>query len=475
MTLLERSAHLFHSLVSKQAGVFELTTPVRRLKLELSGGQVLGADGIPELMEGLPELAGMTLSGNLAKDLNLALTQGVGYEQAASTASANLGRVLVVQLGHPMAETSFTPAPPSPGAWPLQTSLVHMVRTALRETRDAETVAQRLGDSMDHVIVRTGVPSEPFALDPVALRTLGGARGGSLGELLLHSGRGVPSRTRSAWLALDLLLHLGLLASTERAAPPVKETRPPARPVSQVAPPPKRKQEKREKTLREYEDLDLSTLDAEPAPVITPREEAPGHVIEGPPQRSTEQELWYGIQDLTPEDEDEEDPFGLFSGTGSDESLIEPDPQDLTGEFIWAEEGHKEDAWAQRVAERTVAVPEVSLAQLQHLPARFRTMNPLEVLGLEPGDTVTFATVREAYEQRFAQFDPAAWAASGPEAGAWAAQARAYVSAAYRKAQTQEGVEKYAARWRADPDDPPTDLEAAYEEEDTAPVVFEES
>jgi len=94
-------------------------------------------------------------------------------------------------------------------------------------------------------------------------------------------------------------------------------------------------------------------------------------------------------------------------------------------------------------------------------------MNPLEVLGLEPGDTVSVATVRESYEQRFTQFDPEAWRASGDEASSWAAQARAYVSAAYRKVQTVEGIERYASRWREEQRTAPLALDEVFDDEDT--------
>ena len=506
MSLHIRTAHLFAPLISRQSGRFVLKTPAREIALDLSGGQVLGVDGMPELLSDLTELRGLQLSGNLAKDLNLALTQGVSYETAAQAAATNLGKLLIHQLSHPLGETSFQNAPPSPGAWPLPRTLLDIMRSGLRSLRTPEDLSRILGDKMEWTVRRVDVEARPFALDPIALRTLGGVTNLTLGELLLHSGRGVPARTRAAWTAIDLLMHLGLIALTEpgtavepaaapkpepiqleegeppKKTPRIKKKRPRRKPVADGerprkrrrkrpegdAPPPRKRRRKpkpplEDPGLKEYEDLDLSALEEEAAPVITPTEDASLHVVRGPPKRTPEQELWYGIDDLTPDAEDEDDPFGLFESS-PDDSLIEPDPLDLTGEFIWADDDHESEAWATKVAERTVAVPEVTLAQLKHLPGAFRTMNPLEVLGLEMGDTVTVATVREAYEQRFAQFDPEAWQASGDEARSWAAQARAYVSAAFRKVQTAEGVQKHATRWRDDHDTAPNSLRQAEDE-----------
>jgi hypothetical protein len=517
-----RAGHLFAPLISRQSGRFVLTTPAREIALDLSVGQVLGVDGMPELLSDLAELRGLKLSGNLAKDLNLALTQGVSYETAAQAAATNLGKLLIHQLSHPLGETSFKKAAPSAGAWPLPRTLLDIMREALRTLRTPEDLSRLLGDKMHWEVRRAQVEASPFALDPIALRTLGGVREDiTLGELLLHSGRGVPARTRAAWTAIDLLMHLGLVALVDPSNAParpsaepepnprpllVEEGEPPRkkprikkkrtrrkkpvaaadgerprkrrrkRPEGEAPPRKKRRRRKKpvadevvqevvqEAGLKEYDDLDLSALEEKAAPVITPQEDASVHVVAGPPKRTAEQELWYGIDDLTPDAEDEDDPFGLFD-SNPDDSLIEPDPLDLTGEFIWADDDHESEAWATRVAERTVAVPEVTLSQLKHLPNAFRTMNPLEVLGLEMGDTVTVATVREAYEQRFAQFDPEAWQASGDEARSWAAQARAYVSAAFRKVQTAEGVEKYATRWRDDQDTAPNALRADDEDD----------
>lgn len=472
MKLHDRALDLFASLNQQQPGRFELVTPVRKIALDLSGGQVLGIDGVPELLTDLTELRGLQLSGHLAQDLNVALTQGVSYETAAHAAADNLGRLLIHLLGQPHGETRFIQAPPSPGAWPLPKSLVHILRDALREERDPEALAKRYEALMEHSVERAEVNSEPFALDPVALRTLGAVRSGvSLGELLLHSGRGVPQRTHQALLAIDLLSHLGLLALRSPDEAPHEDA--PVDAEGGAKKPRLKKRRRRRKkrpapeVVEEYEDLDLSVLDEAPPKVIPPEvagAEQVAHVVES--VRTPEQELWYGVNDLTPDEEDEDDPFGLFVSSSHD-GVIEPDPQDLTGEFIWADDRHSVDAWAVRVAEKTVSVPEVSLKDLQHLPMRFRTMNPLEVLGLEPGDTVSVATVRESYEQRFAQFDPEAWRASGDEARSWAAQARAYVSAAYRKVQTVEGIERYAARWREEQRTAPLALDEVFDDEDT--------
>ena len=122
MKLHERVFDLFASLNQGEPGRFELVTPVRKIALDLSGGQVLGIDGVPELLTDLTELRGLKLSGRLSQDLNVALTQGVSYETAAYAAADNLGRLLVHLLGHPHVETRFKQAPPSPGAWPLPRS-----------------------------------------------------------------------------------------------------------------------------------------------------------------------------------------------------------------------------------------------------------------------------------------------------------------------------------------------------------------
>lgn len=429
MKLHERVFDLFASLNQGQPGRFELITPVRKIALDLSGGQVLGVDGVPELLTDLTELRGLKLSGRLSQDLNVALTQGVSYETAAYAAADNLGRLLVHLLGHPHVETRFKQAPPSPGAWPLPRSLVHILRDALRRERDPDTLATRYEAFMDRRIERTRVDSEPFALDPVALRTLGAVRSRqSLGELLLHSGRGVPARTRQALLAIDLLLHLGLLAlrTPEEVAAEASSTT----------------SEDKTRKLRLKKRRRRSAQDGERPRKRTRK--TPPSALE---VATRERELWYGVDDLTPAQEDEDDPFGLFASTSGDR-VTEPARTGRAGSFIWAEDGRSMDAWAARIAEKTVAVPEVSLEELKHLSRRFRTMNPLEVLGLEPGDTVSVATVREAFQQRFAQFDPGVWESKGDAARGLAIQARGYVSAAYRKVRTVEGIETYAARWR---------------------------
>ncbi len=419
MTLQDRAADLFQALLAEQSGIFILKTPARTISLELSGSQILGVEGMPELLSGLAELSGLDLTGSLALDLNLSLTQGVPYEQAARVAARNLGRTLVRQLSHPHAETSFHLAEPSPSAWPLQRTLVHIVRETLRKERPPSRIAQLLSHHMGTPILRTGLPSEPFVLDPIARRTLDSLRSGwTLGELILHSGRGIPSRTRAAWTAVDLLFHLGLLSFSEESAAGEEETSTEASAVG-----------------------DESTKEA--------------------PELRAEAE---DLDELEDASEDENDPFGLFTDD-LDRVLTPSSSSENDEEFIWADQNHGSESWAQVVAQRIVTVPEVSLAELQKLPERFRHMNPLEVLGLEPGSTVSLSTIHEAYEQRTAQFDPEGWKGSGQQAQRWAQAARDEVSEAYRELQTRGDIEEHAACWRTGEDE-----DEDYEDADTAPL-----
>ncbi len=195
-------------------GLLLLEGPLGIARLWIAGGRVRYLEGIPPLALNQLCPIGLELARESGPDLELLFREGVGPDQAIEAMAEDLADYLgrVVERGG--ANGSWTPGVESPpGAFPLTRSAMWILSRGLRAHRHPDAVAAALKDAWDVEIRCEMPPAEALdGLDPIALRTLRHAMDcESLGDLVLHSGRGGTERERHAWRAIDLLLQLRLL------------------------------------------------------------------------------------------------------------------------------------------------------------------------------------------------------------------------------------------------------------------------
>jgi tetratricopeptide (TPR) repeat protein len=193
-------------------GLLVLEGPLGIARIWIGGGRVRYLEGIPPLDPLCPD--DVELARESGPDLEQLFRLGVAPDQAIEAMAEDLADYLgrVVERGDcEAAWTSGVESPP--GAFPLTRSAMWILSRGLRAHRHPDAVAAALKDAWDVEIHCEAPPAEALqGLDPIAIRTLRHAMDcESLGDLVLHSGRGSEERARHAWRAIDLLLQLRLL------------------------------------------------------------------------------------------------------------------------------------------------------------------------------------------------------------------------------------------------------------------------
>jgi hypothetical protein len=209
--VVRRLNRLLRAHRSGETGTLQLSWGAdRRLTLELRGPYLVGVRGAP-LLRGLAG-AELACSGHLSRDIAAAVRAGVrpyvAAEHAQEQLTALLGRILTAPM-----ELRWASPEPGPASHPLglPVSLFALLSEALPLARPPESVARQFHHVLDHELL-VARDSGAYRLDPVTQRTLGQAwRKPVLRQLILHSGRLEPRRTREAWRAFDLLYQLGLV------------------------------------------------------------------------------------------------------------------------------------------------------------------------------------------------------------------------------------------------------------------------
>lgn len=204
---------LYRAHRAGDGGLLTISEGDRQVRLWLARGKVHYAEGIPltHLARLLPDTDGMT--HDILKDLGLAIAAGVRVEDALEAVSHDVSDQLGRMAHSRAVDSSLEPGiDPPQGAFPLPRSSLQLLARGLRSARHPDAVAEALRSEWRTALrVHVPDPSWLIGLDPVCLRTIRTARDcATLGDVILKSGRGQVERTRHAWRAVDLLLHLRL-------------------------------------------------------------------------------------------------------------------------------------------------------------------------------------------------------------------------------------------------------------------------
>lgn len=205
---------LYRAHRDRDDGLLLLEGPLGIARVWLVQGKVRFVEGVPP--DAVANLCppDKELARSSGPDLGLLVAAGVRPEDALEAMATDLAVFLgqVVERGE--CEASWTPGvEPPQGAFAFTRSAMWMLSKGMRERRHPDAVAAALKDAWD-VEIRAEMPEAQAleGLDPIAVRTLRHALDcDSLGDLVLHSGRGSTERERHAWRAIDLLLQLRLL------------------------------------------------------------------------------------------------------------------------------------------------------------------------------------------------------------------------------------------------------------------------
>jgi len=188
---------------ARATGRIELFLDPDELELFIQDGQIVQGRGLSGPLEGLGLVAdaGDSFSTLLGK----AIAQGVPVDQALDGLALAVGRALLAAVGRLGGMILFEPqVQPDGDAFPLPREVPWILSMAMRQCRSAAQVRQVLEPLLDDVLVAGGEAVEGAQLPAAALRlSKAAAKGQRLGELLGADDGG--------WLAVDLLLQLGLV------------------------------------------------------------------------------------------------------------------------------------------------------------------------------------------------------------------------------------------------------------------------
>ena len=346
---------------------------------------------------------GRWTTGHLAKDVERAVQNGIPRARVTQQVTDHLVAWVARGLMGGLATEWHPHSAENMQGHPLPVDLWNLATSALERARPPVRVATAMQPWLDEFIHVRRDRLDRFPLDPIARRTFELASGGlTVRELILRSGRGRVGRTRAAWKALDLLLHLDLV--WVEACPEIVEL-----------------------------------LPAAEHPTLIPS-------VHPPP-------LWG--EEITEDilaDEDEDDPFGLHAGHAA------PVPtQGLRpiGAAPSADPAPERGAWAGQGAR--VELPLNALGRLVALHRNLGEASPLARLGLLALEPPTLDEVEDAYDQRVLEFRRDRWLSSGDQAAELAASCRAFLRAARRSLDDDDAVRRqHASRPAAEPD--PYDL-----------------
>lgn len=192
-----RWSPLFEALQRPRASV--LIDPLG-LRLYLDNGNIVGARGV--------QIGGT--DDDLAVQISERLAAGEPYERVVRSVANHLTDVFVAVLDHEATVVLTSDMPQGIAEVPMPVSVRRLFGQALAIARPAEAVATEFKRFLDCEIRVAG--PVPEGLGPVELRTVRMAqKATSLRNLALLSGRGDEARTRTFWLAWDMLIHRGLV------------------------------------------------------------------------------------------------------------------------------------------------------------------------------------------------------------------------------------------------------------------------
>lgn len=194
--------------------------------LWLQGGAIAALAGFPDL------LAGVGVKGEPGEDamamVTRAITSGQSPDRVLTALGDGVAEALAGFADLRGADVRFrTDARPPPQLLPPLDPFPRLLSRGLRQRRPPERLRPVFGPRLN-LVARQAIPDDApesrWALDPTALRVLREAgRRPTLGELL---GSGAPSG--ATWLAVDLLLQLGLLELSAAERPAAGEAAEPA-------------------------------------------------------------------------------------------------------------------------------------------------------------------------------------------------------------------------------------------------------
>ena len=188
----------------------------------VQNGVIAGLAGFPDL------LSGLGLKGEPGEDAIAMVTRGITSGQSPDRVITALSDGVAAAIAGFAdlrgADVRFRlDARPPPQLLPPLDPFPRLLSRGLRLLRPPERLRPLFGPRLNLVAIQSipdDAPESRWALDPTALRVLREAgRAPTLGELL---GSGAPSG--ATWLAVDLLLQLGLLELVTAAARPVDKT-----------------------------------------------------------------------------------------------------------------------------------------------------------------------------------------------------------------------------------------------------------
>ena len=225
--LTERPARLLLRLhLRRLNGQLRLSGRGLDARIWIKGGVLWAATGVPGLFDSLRDRVspGIPLGQDLLQGISPLMAQGLDLNTIMDHAGTGVGRLLAQASLDPELQAEFeAEVAPPPGAFGGSTPLLRDFALALRELQSAGEVADLLsGWSSARIKVEQASGEDLSPLGPIAVRTLALAqRNRILGDLVRNSGRGQLKRTQEAWLAVNLLLQLGLVRIPQ--APPVEK------------------------------------------------------------------------------------------------------------------------------------------------------------------------------------------------------------------------------------------------------------
>lgn len=241
---------------ARAAGRIELFLDTDELELFVQDGQIVQGRGLSGELEGLNLVAGA--DETFSTLLGRAIAKGVAVDQCLEGLALAVGRGLVESVGRLGGMILFEPQVETEGdAFPLPRQIPWILSTAMRQRRTASQIRQMLAPLLDDHLVTGSEAVEGAQLPAAALRlSKAAAKGPRLGEVL--------GADDSAWLAVDLLLHLGLVKL--QLPPPVAQVASPA--PSVAAAPRARRDQGRSEVLTKLMDERARLRDLDAAGVL---------------------------------------------------------------------------------------------------------------------------------------------------------------------------------------------------------------